>query len=69
MLRRLIMIYIIKRDGRKKKFDKFKIVDAVLAAFKSVDGTVTEYAEIKAGNIADYIQDIFFSNIFSFCRG
>ena len=57
MLRRLIMIYIIKRDGRKKKFDKFKIVDAVLAAFKSVDGTVTEYAEIKAGNIADYIQD------------
>ena len=51
------MIYIIKRDGRKKKFDKFKIVDAVLAAFKSVDGTVTEYAEIKAGNIADYIQD------------
>lgn len=51
------MIYIIKRDGRKKKFDKFKIVDAVLAAFKSVDGSVTEYAEIKAGNIADYIQD------------
>ena len=51
------MIYIIKRDGRKKKFDKFKIVDAVLAAFKSVDGTITEYAEIKAGNIADYIQD------------
>lgn len=51
------MIYIIKRDGRKVKFDKFKIVDAVLAAFKSVDGNVTEYAEIKAGNIADYIQD------------
>ena len=51
------MIYIIKRDGRKKKFDKFKIVDAVLAAFNSVDGTITEYAEIKAGNIADYIQD------------
>ena len=48
---------IIKRDGRIVKFDKFKIVDAVLAAFKSVDGTITEYAEIKAGNIADYIQD------------
>ena len=48
---------IIKRDGRIVRFDKFKIVDAVLAAFKSVDGTVTEYAEIKAGNIADYIQD------------
>ena len=51
------MIYIIKRDGRKVKFDKFKIVDAVLAAFKTVDGDITEYAEIKAGNIADYIQD------------
>lgn len=51
------MIYIIKRDGRKAKFNKFKIVDAVLAAFKSVDGEITEYAEIKAGNIADYIQE------------
>ena len=60
------MIYIIKRDGRKKKFDKFKIVDAVLAAFKSVDGTVTEYAEIKAGNIADYIQD-YAENPTSYC--
>lgn len=52
------MTYIIKRDGRKMPFDKFKIVNAVLAAFKSVDGTVTEYAEIKAGNIADYIEEI-----------
>ena len=35
------MIYIIKRDGRKKKLDKFKIVDAVLDAFNTVDGSVT----------------------------
>ena len=48
---------IIKRDGRIVKFNKFKIVDAVLAAFKQVDGEITEYAEVKAGNIADYIQE------------
>lgn len=48
---------IIKRDGRIVKFDKFKIVDAVLAAFEQVDGKITDYAEIKAGNIADYISD------------
>jgi len=51
------MVYIIKRDGRRLKFNKFKIVDAVLAAFKQVDGEITEYAEVKAGNIADYIQE------------
>lgn len=49
-------ITIQKRDGRTVPFDKFKIVDAVLAAFKSVDGEISEYAEIKAGNIADYIE-------------
>ena len=35
---------IIKRDGTKQKFDKMKIVDAVLAAFKELDGEVTDYA-------------------------
>lgn len=50
--------YIQKRDGRIVQFDKMKIVDAVLAAFKEVDGEVTDYALIKAGNIADYIQEI-----------
>lgn len=48
---------IVKRDGRKVDFDKFKIVDAVLAAFESIDGKITDYAEVKAGNIADYISD------------
>ena len=52
------MIYIIKRDGTRQKFDKMKIVDAVLAAFREVDGKETEYALIKAGNIADYIAEI-----------
>ena len=49
---------IYKRDGRLVPFDQNKIIDAVLAAFKDVDGKITSYAEIKAGNIADYIQEI-----------
>ena len=48
---------IVKRDGTKQIFDKMKIVDAVLAAFEEVDGEITAYAEIKAGNIADYIAE------------
>lgn len=50
-------IMIKKRDSRLVPFDHFKIVDAVLAAFKEVDGEVTDYALEKAGNIADYILD------------
>ena len=48
-------MYIVKRDGRQVPFNHLKIVDAILKAFKEVDGEVTEYALIKAGNIADYI--------------
>lgn len=48
---------IIKRDGQEEEFDQNKIIDAVLAAFKEVDGELSDYAYIKAGNIADYIQD------------
>lgn len=50
-------IYIIKRDGRKVLFDHMKIVDAILAAFRELDGEESEYALIKAGNIADYIAE------------
>ena len=49
---------IYKRDGRLVPFDQNKIIDAVLSAFEDVDGKITSYAEIKAGNIADYIQEI-----------
>ncbi len=49
---------IMKRDGRIVLFDQNKIIDAVLAAFKEVDGNLSDYAYIKAGNIADYIQGI-----------
>lgn len=49
---------IKKRDGRIVSFDQNKIIDAVLAAFKEVDGELTDYAYIKAGNIADYILEV-----------
>lgn len=48
---------IKKRDGRIVTFDQNKIIDAVLAAFNEVDGELTDYAYIKAGNIADYIKE------------
>lgn len=51
------MNYILKRDGRKVPFNSNKIIDAVLAAFKEVDGKLSDYAYIKAGNIADFIQE------------
>ena len=50
------MIYVIKRDGRKVTFDTDKIHKAILKAFKAVDGVITPYAEIKAENIANYIE-------------
>ena len=49
---------IIKRDGTSQEFDKEKIVSAILKAFISVDGEVTEYAETKANNIANYIENL-----------
>lgn len=45
-----------KRDGREVIFDASKIKNAILKAFKSVDGEITPYAEQKAENIADYIE-------------
>ena len=47
---------VIKRDGRIVPFDSSKIKNAILAAFKSVDGEISEYAEEKAENIANYIE-------------
>lgn len=49
--------YILKRDGRRKQFDKQKIVNAIKMAFESTQGEeFDEYAETKANNIADYIE-------------
>ena len=50
-------MYIIKRDGRRVQFNQNKIIADVLAAFKDVDKELSDYAYIKAGNIADYIQE------------
>ena len=50
------MIYVIKRDGRQMPFDTEKIKDAILKAFEAVDGEISEYAETKAENIANYIE-------------
>lgn len=47
---------IQKRDGRTVEFDRTKIIAAVEAAFKEVDGVVDEYAHQKAENIAAYVE-------------
>ena len=50
------MIYVIKRDGRQMLFNTEKIKNAILKAFKAVDGQISDYAETKAENIANYIE-------------
>ena len=47
---------VVKRDGRVVPFDSSKIKNAILAAFRSVDGEISEYADEKAENIANYIE-------------
>lgn len=49
---------VIKRDGRRKSFDKEKIKVAVLKAFIEVDGEETPYAKDKAREIANYIEGL-----------
>ena len=51
------MQYIKKRDGRFVEFNKVKIIDAILKAFREVDGTVSDYALEKANNIATFIEN------------
>lgn len=47
-----------KRDGRKVKFDREKIINAVLKAFKEVDNEITSDAKRKATNIANHIENM-----------
>ena len=49
-------MYIKKRDGREVPFDSTKITNAVLKAFKEVDGSVSDYAIEKAEHIAAYVE-------------
>lgn len=51
-------ITVVKRDGRKVTFDKMKIYNAILKAFASVDGNITQKAKIKADDITKYISTI-----------
>lgn len=49
---------VIKRDGRYAPFDKSKIKESVLKAFKEVDGEIDHYATNKASEIAGYVEGI-----------
>ena len=49
---------VIKRDGRKQKFDKEKIYNAVSKAFIEIDGELTEQDKKKSYEIADYIENL-----------
>lgn len=51
------MLLIIKRDGSVVEFNRAKIENAVLAAFEEVDGEITDYAQTKANNIADFVEE------------
>ena len=52
------MVRVIKRDGRVVAFDREKIKDAILAAFKDVDGEITQEAKNKASEIATYVANL-----------
>lgn len=47
-----------KRDGRKSVFQSEKIEEAVLKAFKEIDGETTTFAKSKAKEIAKYVQSL-----------
>lgn len=49
---------VIKRDGRSVEFNRDKIKNAVLAAFKEVDKEVSQEAKNKASDIASYINGL-----------
>ena len=51
-------ISVEKRDGRITDFQQDKIIKAILAAYNEVyNGNIPKYAEKKAQNIANYIQN------------
>ena len=50
------MKQVIKRDGKKVKFDKEKIINAIEKAFLEVDGEVIDKSHQKAKEIAEYIE-------------
>lgn len=51
-------MFVIKRDGRKQKFNCDKIINAIQSAFEQVDGEITKFAEDKAKEITKYIESL-----------
>lgn len=49
---------VVKRDGRKQKFNCDKIINAIQSAFEQVDGEITKFAEDKAKEITKYIESL-----------
>ena len=49
---------VVKRDGRKVKFNKDKIINAITAAFEDVDGNVSPESHKKACEIANYVESL-----------
>ena len=52
-------MWVIKRDGRKVKFNTEKITKAVQESFKDVDGEINKYAIQKAEEIAQKAEEHF----------
>lgn len=52
-------VKVVKRDGRKVKFDTEKIVRAVQESFRDVDGEINKYAIQKSEEIAQKAEDHF----------
>ena len=48
-----------KRDGRIVDFNEQKIIRAILSAFESVDGEVTQYAVVITDNISSFVSSYF----------
>lgn len=53
-----MVITVVKRDGREETFDKYKIRDAILQAFRSVDKNVDKNALVIAEKICDEISNL-----------
>lgn len=49
---------VIKRDGRHDEYNRDKVKQAVLKAFREVDGEITSEAKSKASEIASYIMNL-----------
>lgn len=58
-----VNLKVVKRDGRIVDFDKNKIKEAILKAFKDVDGEISAFAKSKAVDISNSIERLSIDNI------